>query len=87
MPHKPAGLKALRQTKKRTLRNTAVKKSITYLRKQVLKAVDAKDKVKAGELFEKMKKTADKAAKRNIIPMNTAARKKSRLAKKILLLK
>ncbi len=83
MAHTQAAMKALRQTKKRTVRNAAVKKTVSYLRKAALKAVKAKDLVKAQELSAKLVKAVDKAAQRNIIPKNAAARKKSRLALKI----
>ncbi len=87
MPHKHAAIKHLRQAKKHTEHNIEVKKNIAYLRKQSLKAVTAKDAPKALELYEKLKKAVDKAAQRNIIKKNSAARKKSRLIKKINLLK
>ncbi|MBI4239545.1 30S ribosomal protein S20 [Candidatus Uhrbacteria bacterium] len=83
MPHKQAAIKALRQTKKRTEHNALVKKNIAYLRKSSLKAVAAKDLGKAQEYFVKLQKAIDKAAGKNIIKKNTAARKKARLIKKI----
>lgn len=83
MAHMQAALKALRQTKKRTVKNQDVKKTIAYLKKQTLKAVDSKNGQKAQELFSKLTKAVDKAAGRNVISKNTAARRKSRLAIKI----
>ncbi len=83
MPHKHAAIKYLRITKKRTDHNTAVKRNIAYLRKTVLKAVTAKDKPKALELYAKLVSAVDKAARRNILKMNTAARRKSRVIAKI----
>ena len=80
MAHKHAAIKHLRQTKKRTEENSSVKRNITYLRKQAMKAVKDKDMVAATESFKKMIKAVDKAAQRNVIKKNTAARKKSRLA-------
>jgi len=80
MAHKPAAIKHLRQTEKRTAANSAVKKSISYLRKQALKAVKAQDVTVAKEFLVKLTKAVDKAAQRNVIKKNTAARKKSRLA-------
>lgn len=80
MAHKHAAIKALRQTAKRTEANTAVKRNITYLRKQAVKAVKDKDIAGATEMFKKMISMVDKAAQRNVIKKNNAARKKSRLA-------
>jgi len=80
MAHKHAAIKYLRQTEKRTERNTAVKRNIAYLRKQASKAVSEQDAAGATELFKKLVRAVDKAAQRNVIKKNTAARKKSRLA-------
>lgn len=83
MAHKAAAIKHIRQAKKRTVSNMAVKKNIAYLRKQALKAIEAKDKEKAVEFMAKVAKAVDKAARVNVIKKNNAARKKSRLAKAI----
>jgi small subunit ribosomal protein S20 len=87
MAHKAAAIKALRQTKKRTVRNTLAKKNLAYLKKNVLKSVEKKDEARAKELYQKLVQHVDKAAKKNIISRNTAARRKSRLAKRINILK
>jgi len=87
MAHTHAALKHIRQTKKRTESNILVKKNIAYLRKQTLKAVEKKDTAKAQELSLAFTKAIDKAARKNIVKKNAAARKKSRLAKKIQTLK
>ena len=87
MAHAHAAIKALRQTKKRTAKNATVKKTLTYLRKQALKKVAVKDAPSAKAYLLKMTKAIDKAAQRNIISKNTAARRKSRLAKKVAVLK
>ena len=81
MAHKSAAIKHIRQAKKRTANNIAVKKNIAYLRKQAMKAVEAKDKEKAAEFMAAMVKAVDKAARVNVLKKNNAARKKSRLAK------
>jgi len=87
MAHKAAAIKALRQTKKRTVRNTLVKKNIAYLKKQTLKSVAKNEAAGALETYKKLVQKVDKAAKNKIISPNTAARRKSRLAKKINALK
>ena len=83
MAHQAAAIKHIRQAKKLTVRNTAVKKNIAYLRKACLKAVEAKEKDKAADFMAKMVKAVDKAARVNVLKKNTAARKKSRLAKMV----
>lgn len=87
MAHKAAAIKALRQTKKRTVRNTLVKKNIAYLKKKTVKAVEKKDSPSAESTYRKLIVSVDKAAKNKIISRNTAARRKSRIAKKINALK
>ncbi|MEK7649078.1 MAG: 30S ribosomal protein S20 [Patescibacteria group bacterium] len=87
MAHKHAAIKHLRQTKKRTAQNTNVKKSLTYLRKAALKAIEKKDQKEALRLYGEFQKAADRAAGKNIIKKNTAARKKSRILTKVNALK
>ncbi len=83
MAHKAAAIKALRQTKKRTARNVLVKKNIAYLKKRTVKAIGKKEVESAEVTYRKLIQIVDKAAKNKIISPNTAARRKSRLAKKI----
>lgn len=83
MPNTKSAAKELRKTKKRTIKNLRVKRNIKSLAKAILKAVEAGDLDKAKKLFPDFQKTVDKAAKVNVIKKNTAARKKSRLVKKI----
>lgn len=80
MPIKPAGKKALRQTKKRTAQNLVVKNAYKEAVRDVKKTVVGGSK----DLVEKLRlaqKKLDKAAKKGILKKNTAARKLSRLAK------
>ena len=83
MAHKHAAIKHQRQTKKRTVLNANVKKSLGYLRKAALKAVEKKDGTQAMKLYGEYQKAADRAARKNIIKKNTAARKKSRILVKV----
>jgi len=87
MPQKRQAKKELRKTKTRTARNKAVKGAIDSLLGQLKKAIDINDKIKAEEIAKKLTKAIDKAAKKNIFHKNNAARKKSKLAKKINSLK
>jgi len=83
MPNTKSAAKELRKAKKRTVKNLRVKRSIKSQAKEILKAVEAGDLEKAKKLFPTFQKTVDKAAKVHILKKNAAARKKSRLVKKI----
>ena len=80
MPHTHTAKKRGRQAVKRRLRNRAVKKAIRIQVKSVLDASKGPaDKLQA-ELKAAIKKL-DKAAAKRVIHPNTAARKKSQLAR------
>lgn len=83
MPKKPAGLKALRQTKKRTARNRGVKEAIAKLRKAGAKAIAAKRLDEARALAPSLMQAVDKAVKTGVMKPNTASRIKSRYTKAI----
>jgi small subunit ribosomal protein S20 len=81
MPHTPSAKKSLRQDAKRRLRNRAAKKSIKIqLKKLTEPAKDASLDSLQMELKVAIRKL-DKAAAKRIIHPNTAARKKSQLAR------
>jgi small subunit ribosomal protein S20 len=83
MPIKQAAMKALRQAKKRTARNLKVKEGISFLRRSVRKALDAKDLKKVQELVKATIKSLDKAVQNKVLKKNTASRIKSRLMRKL----
>ncbi|MBI2263298.1 30S ribosomal protein S20 [Candidatus Berkelbacteria bacterium] len=74
MPQTKSAKKALRQSRKRFLRNRVVKQNL----KSALKKV-------AGENLPEIFSAIDKAAQKRIIPKNKAARLKSRLSQKLTL--
>lgn len=80
MPNKQSAKKALRQNIKRAARNLARKKKFREAIKKTIKAGSAK---KAMEYAREAQKALDKAAKTGVIKKNTAARKLSRLMKKV----
>jgi len=82
-----AAVKSLRQTKTRTARNEKIRDNLSYLIRAVKKALKQNDKAKATEVSKQLKQALDKAAQKNVIKKNTAARRKSRFAKKINKLK
>lgn len=84
MPNKKSAEKELRKNIKRNAQNTKVKDTMKNV-KNSLKVVANGGKV-AKEDLSKTIKAIDKAAKKGVIK-NTAARKKSRLQKKINTLK
>ena len=86
MPTKASAKKELRKTKKRTIWNKTRKDAYKSAIKDVKKGIESGEK----DLTEKMRLTQqalDKAAKRGVIKKNTAARKLSRLTKKVKAIK
>jgi len=82
MPNKKSAKKELRKNLKR---KTANQKQMAGLRKLVknnLNAIKAQEK-KVKDDFKATMQALDKAAKKGLMKKNTAARKKSRLQKKI----
>jgi small subunit ribosomal protein S20 len=86
MPNKKSAIKELRKSIKRNIANKKVTETMKKSVKVTLKAVNAGEKL-AKEDISKTIKAIDKAAKKGVIKKNTAARKKSRLQKKINTLK
>jgi len=78
--------KRIRQTAKRRQRNLAVKRNINKSFKKAVAAIGKKDP-KAAELVKKAVSIIDKAVQGGVIHKNKAARKKSRLQKKMALKK
>jgi small subunit ribosomal protein S20 len=85
MPHLKSAKKRLRQTIKRRDHNRATKKALKKQLKVVFEVADAKE-VNAESLKKEATaavKKLDKAAARRVIHPNTAARKKSQIARLI----
>lgn len=84
MPIKQNAYKALRQSKKRALANKKVKIAYKMAVKNTMKAIEQKaDKAQILEAAQAAQKTLDKAAQKGVLKPNTAARKLSRLMKRI----
>ena len=81
MPITKSAKKALRQDSKRRKRNEEVKQSVKRILKQARGFVLQKKIGEAEGLLPQLFKVLDKAAKVGVIKKNTAARKKSRIAK------
>jgi small subunit ribosomal protein S20 len=71
--------KRQRQSEARRMQNRTVRSKVRAEVRKFLEAVESKDKEKAGTVFLSCQKLIDSAARKGIFPMNTAARKKSRL--------
>jgi small subunit ribosomal protein S20 len=84
MPHTTSAKKALRQTAKRNARNRNEKKGIRVQIKSFLTAIKEGTPEQKQAEFQAAVSKLDKAATKNVIHRNAAARKKSQLAKKLL---
>ena len=78
-----SAIKAARQSVKRHLRNRAAKKSVRLAIRAVADAAAAKDAGKAAELTAASSSAIDRAARGGAIHWKAAARKKSRLARRV----
>lgn len=77
-----SAMKAYRQSVKHNLRNREIKKGVRAASRAVIDAASAKDAAKLSELMSAAAAALDKAARKGTIHWKTAARRKSRLAKR-----
>lgn len=75
--------KRVRQNTKRRERNDARRRALKQAVKRFRKAEAASDKAEAQAAMPEIVKAADKAAQRNVIHPNRAARIKSRLMRRL----
>ncbi|WP_027717856.1 30S ribosomal protein S20 [Desulfovirgula thermocuniculi] len=83
MPNTKSAAKKLRVIRRRTLRNKMLKSALRTTIKKYEKAIEAGASIE--EIREKLRqalRALDKAVSKGILHKNTAARKKSRLAKR-----
>lgn len=83
MPHIQSAKKRLRQNPRRRVRNQTRKTRVRTAGKAVIKAVQGGDVQAAQAALKEAVSAIDRAAKRNVIHKNSAARKKSRLARAV----
>ena len=83
MPIKKSAAKALRQSKKRALRNKLVKNKLDFLSRKLRKSLTDNKLTEVQDWAKKLIKQIDKAAQKKILKKNTAARKKSRVMKRV----
>ncbi len=80
--HKSA-IKKMRQDEVRRIRNKSYKTRVKNVVKAVETAIEAQDREAAEQAFQEAIPTIDRVAGKGIIHKNKAARKKSRLARRI----
>ena len=83
MPNIKSAEKRMRQNEKRRLRNASQKSALRTAVKAAEVAASANDVNQAKEALLTATKKLDKAVSKGLIHKNAAARKKSRLAKKV----
>ena len=81
MPQRDSARKELRKTYNRRLHNLDIKTDLRKTIKKFLLAVATKNTQEAGTNLKIVYKKLDKAAKRNVLHKNTAARRKSRYSR------
>ncbi len=81
MPSSASAIKRLKQSVKRKMHNRITKKIIKTLTKRMLTGLVAKDFEKAEADFRSATGKIDKAGVRRVLHPNTAARRKSKLAR------
>jgi len=76
----------MRQNEKRRMRNVSIKTHVKTRIKEVLSAVEEKDQKKSIEALHSATTVIDTAASKGVLHKNNAARKISRLTKKVNIL-
>lgn len=84
MPNLDNAKKALRQSKKHEANNRRYKNRIKKIARQIDDLVKDGKNSEAEKILPVFYKTVDKAAKKNILHKNTAARRKSLFSKKVV---
>ncbi len=83
MPNIKSAIKRVSVIEKKTLRNNMVKSGYKSAVKKFEQAVEAGNKEEATKLLASATKKVDQACTKGVIVKNTAARKKSNMAKKL----
>jgi small subunit ribosomal protein S20 len=76
-------MKRNRQTEKRHARNKSIRSELKTRERNVLLAVEAGDADKAEEMLREAQKRIDMATSKGVLHANTAARRKSRLTRRV----
>lgn len=83
MPNIKSAMKRVKVIEKKTMRNNMIKSGYRTAVKKFEQALESGNVEEAKTLFSEATKKIDQACTKGVIKKNTAARKKSNLAKKI----
>lgn len=83
MPNIKSAIKRVSVIEKKTLRNNMIKSGYKSAIKKFEQAIEAGNVEEAKTLFSQATRKIDQACSKGVIVKNTAARKKSNLAKKL----
>lgn len=83
MPNIKSAIKRVNVIEKKTLRNNMIKSGYRTAVKKFEQAIESGNMEEATTLFSEATKKIDQACTKGVIVKNTAARKKSNLAKKL----
>ena len=81
MPQRRCAVKDLRKNDHRQSHNLDIKTDLRKTIKKYLGLIQQKNKPEATSTLKVVYKKLDKAAKRNVLPKNTASRRKSRFSR------
>ena len=81
MPQRRCAVKDLRKNDHRHSHNLDIKTDLRKTIKKYLGLIEQKNKPEAASTLKIVHKKLDKAAKRNVLPKNTASRRKSRFSR------
>lgn len=81
MPQRRCAVKELRKNQAHWIHNHGIKTDLKKTIKKYLGLIEQKNKPEAATTLRIVYKKLDKAAKRNILEKNTAARRKSRFSR------
>ena len=83
MPNIKSAIKRVNVIEKKTLRNNMIKSAYKTAIRRFEESLAAGNKEESAKLFSEATKKIDQACTKGVIVKNTAARKKSNLAKKL----
>ena len=83
LPNIKSSERSVKTDAERRARNFAVKSTIRTVSRKVVESVTAGNSDEAKAILVKASRTIDKAAAKGVVHKNSAARKKSRLARKL----
>ncbi|NCB75531.1 MULTISPECIES: 30S ribosomal protein S20 [Sporomusaceae] len=83
MPNIKSSVRSVKTDAERRAKNFAVRSTVKTATRKTLEAINGKQADEAKTLLTTAVSTIDKAAKKGVIHKNAAARKKSRLMKKL----